>query len=86
MPSYAVALILSCEPVKRISHSHYARKKKFLFHFQKLIYVRDVPGKGEGLFAKRNIAKGEQVAYYAGFKYNNTRDAVFYDNQTEAEM
>ena len=52
---------------------------------QRNVFIRDVDGMGEGLFAKRDFRAGEQVAYYAGFMYNVTEQPVFPDNLTDEE-
>ncbi len=41
---------------------------------------------GEGLFAKRDILKGEHISYYAGMEYNDSATPIFQQNQTEEEM
>lgn len=50
------------------------------------VYVKSVPGKGEGLFARRDIAKDEVISYYAGMAFNVTARPIFTTNQSWSEM
>lgn len=47
---------------------------------RKTVYVKDCAGRGEGVFAKRNISKGEIVAYYSGLLINTTQNTVNWYN------
>ena len=40
----------------------------------------------DGLFAKRDIKKGELVAYYNGLLFNQTENELWFDNQTGYDM
>lgn len=53
---------------------------------RRTVYVKDVPGKEEGLFARRPIEAGEQVAYYSGLVWNVTDRPVWFPNQTSEEV
>ena len=56
---------------------------------KKIFYIEDGL-KDDGLFAKRDIAKGELVAYYSGLFWNTSEAALYtrdrYRNQTEDEF
>ncbi len=52
---------------------------------RKTVYIRQSSGEGEGMFAKRNISKGEQIAYYSGIIFNDTETPIFLANMTAEE-
>jgi hypothetical protein len=39
----------------------------------------------DGVFAKRDIKKGELILYYSGVIFNPQKDPIFFNNQTEEE-
>ena len=54
---------------------------------RRTIYVANSSrGRGEGLFAKRDILAGEIAAYLAGFKYNLTENPMSTGNMVDEEM
>ena len=54
---------------------------------KKILFPKDIPIWGEGMFAKRDIKNGEHVAYYAGMMQNNTNERpIFPNNMTEEQM
>ena len=40
----------------------------------------------DGVFAKRNIRKGELISYYSGVIFNQDTDPIFFRNQTDEEL
>ena len=55
---------------------------------QKTVYVQDLaeyPGE-QGLFAKRDISTGEQIAFYSGNIYQDSEMPTITPNMTEQEM
>ena len=51
---------------------------------QSNVYIKN--GKmGDGLFAKKNIIKGDIIAYYSGLIFNKRKEPVFHRNQTIEE-
>ena len=52
---------------------------------RRTVYIGDVSGAGEGVFAKRFIPSGETFAYYGGNIYNVTKRPVYYQNMTTRE-
>jgi hypothetical protein len=53
---------------------------------RRTVYLREIQGKGEGVFAKRNITTGEHIMYYAGLVQNVTERPMFFTNQTMEDM
>ena len=49
------------------------------------VYVAEVGGRGEGLFAKRDFADTELIAYYSGIIYRDTDFDYVTDNRTNDE-
>ena len=55
---------------------------------KRTVYVKDLeqfPGE-QGLFAKRDIAAGEQVAYYSGVVYDDREQPTFSANMTDDDV
>ena len=51
---------------------------------RKNIYIHD--GKmDDGVFAKKNIVKGDLIMYYSGLLWNKTEQALYTTNQTQEE-
>ena len=48
---------------------------------RKNIYVSDGE-EGDGVFARKNISKGEVIMYYSGLRWNKTQIALWTRNQT----
>lgn len=54
---------------------------------KKTVYVQDLEQEGEqGLFAKRDIAEGEQIAFYSGVIFDDRDHTTITPNMTEEEM
>ncbi len=49
------------------------------------VFIGDVDGVGEGLFAKRFIPNGRTFAYYGGLIFNVSEQAVYTDNMTKRD-
>ena len=52
----------------------------------RLYTLKQLNGGDDGLFAKRDIKKGELVAYYSGNFFNGTEMQLFTSNQTGYDM
>ena len=53
---------------------------------KQVVYVKTTKWGDDGLFAKRDIKKGELVAYYSGNFFNGTEMQLFTSNQTGYDM
>ena len=53
---------------------------------KQIVYVNTTDWGDDGLFAKRDIKKGELVAYYNGLLFNQTENELWFDNQTGYDM
>ena len=49
---------------------------------QNHVYVNETEGMGEGLFARKNIIKGDVVAYYSGLLLNPKQTPIITKNMT----
>ena len=53
---------------------------------KKIVYVNTTDWGDDGLFAKRDIKKGELVSYYNGMIFNATENELWFDNHTGYDM
>ena len=69
------------------SHTHIGDQPTLMDPYErKMIYIHDGV-KDDGMFAKRNISKGDLLAYYSGLTVSilNSNEALCPTNQTMAE-
>lgn len=53
---------------------------------RRFVYVAPSAVKDDGLFARRNISRGQVISYYSGLIYDIGIDPMCYDNQSYATM